>query len=222
VTAAFIFDLDGTLVDNVYAHVAAWKKAFEEAEIQTPTWRIHRRIGMSGRELVSEIALQAHTALSADAAERVHARHGEIFAALKLEAEPLPGARELLSLLSARSIGWAIATSGRPETARAALDALQVDLARAIIVTSAQVKDAKPAPDLFLEAARRLQREARETVVVGDSVWDMEAARRAGARGVGLRSGGYGRDELESAGAAYVFDDPAELMAHLAQLTALG
>ena len=213
----FIFDLDGTLVENVYEHVAAWKKAFEEAEIRVPTWRIHRRIGIGGERLAREIAEEARTTLSAGDADHVHKRHGEIFNALKLAAALMPGARELLTHLSAQGVDWAIATSGHADNAHGALEALGV-IGKAVIVTGDQVKSAKPAPDLFVAAAKRLRRPISDACVVGDSVWDMEAATSAGARGIGLRCGGYAACELEDAGANRVYDDPADLLAHISTL----
>jgi HAD superfamily hydrolase (TIGR01509 family) len=216
--AYFIFDLDGTLVDNVYEHVLAWKKALEEASVLVPTWRIHRRIGMSGELLVRELATLAGVALSPDQVEIVHRRHGEIFKSFDLEARPLPGAGALLAELSRRSIAWAIATSGHADNAGPALAALNVDRANAIIVTGDQVKAAKPDPDLFIAAAARLSAPIADALVVGDAVWDMVAAGRAGARGVGLLSGGYGAAELIGAGACRIFDDPADLLAHVSEL----
>ncbi|MFT3727090.1 MAG: HAD family hydrolase [Terricaulis sp.] len=218
----FIFDLDGTLVDNVYEHVAAWKKAFNEAGIRAPTWRIHRRIGMSGERLVSEVAQEAGAPLTGEAADRVHKRHGEIFNAMELRSAPLPGAAALLAHLSQQGATWSIATSGHAENAHGALAALNVDLNAAVVVTGDQVKKAKPAPDLFLEAARRLKRPPAEALVVGDSVWDMQAAVAAGARGVGLRCGGYAAAELEAAGATHVYDDPADLLARIGELMPSG
>src|SRR5689334_20836815 len=150
----FIFDLDGTLVDNVYQHVLAWKAALDEAGLVISTWRVHRRIGMSGSLLVRELAQELGKEIPADVVERVRARHGEIFKSLTPVGRPLPGARELLRHLSAHAIPWAIATSGHAENARAALDALAAG--DAPIVTRDQVRSAKPEPDLFFEAAKRL------------------------------------------------------------------
>jgi HAD superfamily hydrolase (TIGR01509 family) len=125
---------------------------------------------------------------------------------------PLPGAAELLAALTAHGVSWAIATSGRQEMARRALPMLGLD-AGAPLVTREMVRRAKPDPDLFLAAAALLDVEPGNAMVVGDSVWDLLAARRAGALGIGLLSGGYGRDELERAGAYRVYADPADLLA---------
>ncbi|HEX5165289.1 MAG TPA: HAD-IA family hydrolase, partial [Thermomicrobiales bacterium] len=130
------------------------------------------------------------------------------------QVRPLPGARDLLNTLTSYGVPWAIATSGRAEVARPVLATLGV-LADVPIVTRDQVPHAKPDPDLFLAAADRLGVAAADTVVVGDSVWDLLAARRARALGVGLLSGGYGRAELEVAGAYQVYEDPADLLRRL-------
>jgi phosphoglycolate phosphatase-like HAD superfamily hydrolase len=127
---------------------------------------------------------------------------------------PFPSARELLTYLSDLEVPWAIATSGYVETARPVLDLLDVP-GDAVVVTRDAVGHAKPDPDLFLEAAERLGVDIGESVVVGDSVWDLLAARRARALGIGLLSGGYGQDELERAGAYRVYEDPADLLLHL-------
>jgi HAD superfamily hydrolase (TIGR01509 family) len=213
-TPAFLFDLDGTLVDSVYQHVLAWREALEDAGIQLSVWRIHRRIGMSGGLFVRALAREMGRPVTPESAARMRARHAEAFARLSSQVRPLPGARELLAELSARRVPWAVATSGRLETAGPVLEMLGVD-AGVPVVTRDQVAHAKPDPDLFLAAAERLGVPAADTVVVGDSVWDLLAAQRARALGVGLLSGGYGQDELERAGAYRVYADPADLLAHL-------
>jgi phosphoglycolate phosphatase-like HAD superfamily hydrolase len=120
----------------------------------------------------------------------------------------------LLAYLTSRAVPWTIATSGRMESARPALASLGVG-SEVPVVTRDQVAHAKPDPDLFLAAAERLGVDIGASVVVGDSVWDLLAAQRARALGVGLLSGGYGQDELERAGAYRVYEDPAGLLQHL-------
>ena len=218
---AFLFDLDGTLVDSVYQHVLAWRDALEEAGIELAVWRIHRRIGMSGGLLANALLRETGHPLSADEAARLQRAHTEAYVRRAGQIRPLPGARELLAYLSQAGVPWTIATSGRMETARPALEALGVgpDMP---VVTRDRVPHAKPDPDLFLEAATRLGVSISDSVVVGDSVWDLLAARRARALGVGLLSGGYGQDELERAGAYRVYQDPADLLRHLDEVGVRG
>jgi HAD superfamily hydrolase (TIGR01509 family) len=210
----FIFDLDGTLVDSVYQHVLAWHEALEDAGLDLSVWRIHRRIGMSGGLFVKALSREMGYEVTAENAARLQRRHGRAYLRRIAQVRPLPGARALLTHLSRQRVPWAIATSGKLETARPALKLLRLG-ARAPIITRDQVKHAKPNPDLLLAAADRLGVDITDAVVVGDSVWDLLAARRARALGVGLLSGGYGQDELERAGAYRVYQDPADLLLHL-------
>ena len=211
----FLFDLDGTLVDSVYQHVLAWKRALDAEGIELSVWRIHRKIGMSGGLFTHQLLRETGLEIGAALVERLRERHALAFVEQAPSIRPLPGARELLATLSSAGIGWAIATSGRMETAAAGLAALGVDPALTPVVTRDQVKHAKPDPDLFLAAAERLGGPIETAIVVGDSIWDMLAAARCRALGVGLLSGGYGTDELRQAGAIRVYEDPADLLVHL-------
>jgi HAD superfamily hydrolase (TIGR01509 family) len=177
-------------------------------------WRIHRRIGMSGGLFVNALLRETGHRLTADEVALLQRRHAEAYVRQAAQVRPLPGARDLLAYLTDVGTPWAVATSGRAETARSALGLLGLG-PEVPVVTRDQVAHAKPDPDLFLEAARRLGVAVSASVVVGDSVWDLLAARRAGALGVGLLSGGYGQDELERAGAYRVYQDPADLLRHL-------
>jgi HAD superfamily hydrolase (TIGR01509 family) len=210
----FLFDLDGTLVDSVYQHVLAWREALEETGIPLSVWRIHRRIGMSGGLLVNALVRETGHVLSDAEVKAVHERHAAAYRRYLPQVRALPGARELLEMLTNERVPWAIATSGLIESARPALDLLHLP-ANAAIITRDQVAHAKPDPDLFRAAAERISVPLEQSVVVGDSVWDLLAARRAPALGVGVLSGGYGRDELERAGAYRVYQDPADLLDHL-------
>ena len=211
---AFLFDLDGTLVDSVYQHVLAWREALEQTGIELAVWRIHRRIGMSGGLLINALLRETGHRVSAEEAAHLQEIHAEAYARQVAQVRPLPGARELLIYLSNNQVPWAIATSGRLESARPTLQALGVG-PEVPVVTRDQVPHAKPDPDLFVTAAARLGVEISDSVVAGDSVWDLLAARRARALGVGLLSGGYGQHELEQAGAYRVYQDPADLLKHL-------
>jgi len=216
----FLFDLDGTLVDSVYQHVLAWKQALDAEGIALSVWRIHRKIGMSGGLFTAQLLRETQAQVSEEAINRLRDAHADGYLQFRGQVRPLPGARELLSALSQAGIPWAIATSGRMQTAALNLEALGVDPARDVVVTRDDVKYAKPDPDLFIAAAQRLGVPIEHSVVVGDSIWDMLAAKRCRALGVGLLSGGYGTDELERAGALRVYDDPADLLYHLDEIAA--
>jgi HAD superfamily hydrolase (TIGR01549 family) len=211
---AFLFDLDGTLVDSVYQHVLAWREALESTGIALSVWRIHRRIGMSGGLLVNALLRETGRAVTIEQAEQLQQTHAAAYARLAAQVRPLPGARELLAFLTEAGIPWAIATSGKGDYARETIRSLGVG-PEVPIITRDQVERAKPDPDLFLSAAERLKVDVQTAIVVGDSVWDLLAAQRARALGVGLLSGGYGEDELERAGAYRVYQDPLDLLRHL-------
>jgi HAD superfamily hydrolase (TIGR01509 family) len=214
---ALIFDLDGTLVDTVYAHVFAWQRALAEEGMPIDGWRIHRRVGMSGGLFARAVAREVGRELSADEVEALQARHGAIFEELLQERRPLPGARELLALLRERGIVHGIATSGRRPEIDRSLEAIGVG-DHTVVIDRGHVRRAKPEPDLFLACQAALGVAPEECYVVGDAVWDLLAARRAGMLSVGLLSGGYGTDELMAAGAFRVYDDAAELRASLDEL----
>jgi HAD superfamily hydrolase (TIGR01509 family) len=209
---AFLFDLDGTLIDSVYQNVIAWRAALRKLDIDLSVWRIHRRIGMSGGLFVSALLRETGRSLSAAEIVSLQQDHAAEYLAQLDSVQALPGARDLLAALTREGVPWAIATSGRRVLAQAALDMLGLP-ADAPLVTRDMVRHAKPDPDLFLAAAALIGVEPAQAWVVGDSVWDLLAARRAGALGIGVLSGGYGREELERAGAYRVYADPAELLA---------
>jgi HAD superfamily hydrolase (TIGR01509 family) len=212
---SFLFDLDGTLVDSVYEHVIAWHEALQAEGIELSIWRIHRKIGMSGGLFTNMLFRETGHEIEPDRIERLRRLHTEAYRARASRIRPLPGARDLLSALTEAGIPWAIATSGRMETAGPVLANLGVDLAKVPVITRDKVRYAKPDPDLFLAAAEALGEPIENSCVVGDSIWDMLAARRAGGLGVGLLSGGYGEDELFKASAYRVYEDPADLLEHL-------
>jgi HAD superfamily hydrolase (TIGR01509 family) len=218
---AFLFDLDGTLIDSVYQHVIAWRTALASVGIDLSVWRVHRRIGMSGGLFVSALLWETGRSLAQSEIEELQAAHAAAYIAQADSVTALPGARELLATLTDRGIKWAIATSGLAVTARPALRLLGLP-DDAPMVTRDMVAHAKPDPDLFLAAAAMLETEPRHAMVVGDSVWDLLAARRAGALGIGVLSGGYGREELERAGAYRVYADPADLLGRLHEVGVRG
>jgi HAD superfamily hydrolase (TIGR01549 family) len=214
---ALIFDLDGTLVDTVYAHVFAWQRALQERDMAVDGWKIHRRVGMSGGLFARALARELGREITEDEAEAIQRRHGEVFRELLPVRRPLPGAIELLEELRERGITHGIATSGRRPEIDRSLDALGVPEGT-VVVERGEVRRAKPEPDLFEECARRLGVHARDCYVVGDAVWDLLAARRARMLSVGLLTGGYGSDELERAGAFRVYRDAAQLRVSLDEL----
>ena len=218
--AALIFDLDGTLVDTVYAHVFAWQRAFAEAGMPIDGWRIHRRVGMSGGLFARAAGREAGRELSSEEAEALQDRHGELFRELLPDRRPLPGAVELLAELRRRGVVHGIATSGRRPEIDRSLDVLGVP-ADLVVVERGDVARAKPEPDLFLACAERLGVEPEDCYVVGDAVWDLLAARRAGMLAVGLLTGGYGEAELTAAGAYRVYHDAEELRRSLDELGVL-
>jgi HAD superfamily hydrolase (TIGR01549 family) len=211
---AFLFDLDGTLIDSVYQHVLAWSEALQEVGLSISVWKIHRRIGMSGGLFVNALARELGDRLDPESLARLPQLHTEAFIRHYDTVSPLPGAVELLRTLTEHEVPWAIATSGLERYAGPARQLLELP-ADTPMVTRDQVRYAKPDPDLFLTAARQIGVDIRNSMVVGDSVWDLLAAQRARALGIGLLSGGYGREELFYAGAFRVFEDPADLLAHV-------
>jgi HAD superfamily hydrolase (TIGR01509 family) len=180
-------------------------------------WRIHRRIGMSGGLFTRAVARELGRELTDEEAADVQDVHGELFRELLPERRPLPGAVDLLAHLRASEVTHGIATSGRRPEIDASLDALGVP-PETVVVERGDVARAKPEPDLFVECARRLGTDAGSCYVVGDAVWDLLAARRAGMLSIGLLTGGYGSDELERAGAYRVYRDAAELNLSLDEL----
>lgn len=217
---ALIFDLDGTLVDSVYGHVLAWQLAFAEAGLPIDGWRLHRRMGMSGGLFKRAVMRELGRNISTPRLQALDRRHAELFHRLLPKPPPLPGAIELLRFLRRNRIVHGIATSNQRPHINAPLKMLGVT-ADTVVVDRGDVARAKPEPDLFLECQQRLGVQAQDCYVVGDAVWDLLAARRAGMLSIGLLSGGYGEDELTRAGAFRVFRDAAELHNFLDELGVL-
>jgi HAD superfamily hydrolase (TIGR01509 family) len=214
---AFIFDLDGTLVDTVYPHVVALQQALAEAGVEVPAWLVHRRIGMSGGLSARALAREIGRSLTASEQDRIQHRHGEIFRAMLPDRRPLPGARELVRWLLDNEVPFGVATSGRRPDIDGSLEVLGLP-AELVVVSRGDVLRAKPEPDLFLACQERMGVSREDVYVVGDAVWDLLAARRAGMLSVGLLCGGYSLEELVQAGALRVYRDPRELLNSLDEL----
>jgi HAD superfamily hydrolase (TIGR01549 family) len=214
---ALLFDLDGTLVDSVYEHVVSWNEALRDEGIHYPSWNIHRRVGMGGEIFLKALLRETGASVTETKVKRLGEVKKKIFMARISKIQALPCARELLERLSQLGVPWIVATSGGKDEVKPLLRLLSFS-SDAQVVTGDDVKKAKPEPDVFLVAAKRLGVALNDCIVVGDSVWDLLAARRAKGLGVGLLCGGYGRAELERAGAYRVYKDPAELLTHLEEL----
>jgi HAD superfamily hydrolase (TIGR01509 family) len=216
---ALIFDLDGTLIDTVFAHVLAWQRSFAELKgLAVPAWSIHQKIGLSGRLLALAVGRELNQVILAEEAAQLDQRHSAIMKEILLpQAPPLPGAAELLRDLRKRDIPHGIATSSKRDDLAGPLKTLDVPR-DAVIICADDVKDAKPEPDLFLSCSSRLGIPAASCFAIGDAVWDMLAARRAGILSIGLLTGGVDRDSLAEAGAYRVYHSPAELHQRLFEL----
>ncbi len=202
---AIVFDLDGTLVDTVGARIDAWQAAFAERGLVVARTRLEPMIGMDGRRLAAEVTGDE------ESAEEIDRRAGELFDERNRDPRPLPGARGLLERLDADGVTWAIATSSRAEQVAASVASLELDHQPRVIDGSA-VERAKPAPDLLLLAADRLGVRPAATWYVGDSTWDMRAAKAAGMRPIAVSAGAaVGDAELWDAGASTVIGTLDEL-----------
>jgi HAD superfamily hydrolase (TIGR01549 family) len=216
-TPAILFDLDGTLVDTVYEHVLAWSAALRRGNIHVPRWKIQRRVGMSGKSMLRQLFREEGIRRGARDLEMLEARHDAEFRRATRTVQVLPGARELLKFLRQNEVPWAIATTGNAKQTKRLLRSLQIPN-QTTVVTGDDVEQAKPSPDVFMLAAERLGHLIENCIVVGDSIWDMLAAGRKRALGVGLLTGGYSKAELEESGAFRVYADPADLQAHVEDL----
>jgi HAD superfamily hydrolase (TIGR01509 family) len=208
-----VLDIDGTLVDSNYQHALTWYRALRSLDETFPVWRLHRLIGMGGEQLVAAIGGEE---LEERVGEEARKRQGELVGELIDEMALLPGARELLRAIKERGHDLVLASSGQAEHVDTYLDLLGArDLADAW-TTSADVESAKPAPDLLQVALEKIGAPTdAPSVVVGDSVWDVEAAKNAGMPAIAVRSGGFGDEELREAGAIALFDTPGDLAAAL-------
>ena len=205
-----IIDVDGTLVDTNYHHTLAWARAFARYGVAVPLWRIHSRIGMGGDQLVGAAAGdEVERALG----DKVRVAWTEEFDAMLGEIRPLPGAHELLAALKRRGRALVLASSGQPRHVEAFIDLVGARALADAWTTSSDVERTKPAPDLIGVALDKAG--VGEAVTVGDTPWDAEASRRLGVPALALRTGGFCDRELTGAGAAAVYDDPADLLDQL-------
>jgi HAD superfamily hydrolase (TIGR01509 family) len=210
-TRIAVLDVDGTLVDSNYQHAMAWYRALRSLGETYPIWRIHRLIGMGGDKLLTELAGEEVEARIGDEARE---RQGKEVDALLDEIAPLPGARNLLIALKERGHRVVLASSGQQKHVDFALDLLDArDLADEW-TSSADADATKPAPDLLQSALAKLgEPEDAPSVMVGDSPFDVSAAKKVGMPTIVVRSGGFGDDELLEAGAVAIFDTPGDLAA---------
>lgn len=216
-----LFDLDGTLIDTVYQHVMSWSAALSEFGVEIPSWKIHRRIGMSGKSLAKQLLREPEVRKRRVDLDKVEYRHGVLFLRTNSNPRVLPGAQLLLNHLTANQIPWAIATTGKEKQTKHLLQNLRLPK-NTPVVTGDDVAQAKPSPDIFLMAAERLGVAMEDCIVVGDAIWDMLAAGRRRALAVGMLTGGYSKPELEESGAFRVYADPADMLLHIEDLGIAG
>ncbi|MGY1856565.1 HAD family hydrolase [Modestobacter sp. SYSU DS0290] len=208
-----VLDVDGTLVDSNYQHALAWYRALRSQGETFPVWRLHRLIGMGGDQLVSALGGEDLERRVGDAARE---RQGEEVDRVIDEMALLPGARELLLAIKERGHRLVLASSGKPRHVDAFLDLLDARDIADDWTTSGDVEASKPAPDLLQVALQKIGADSgASAVMIGDSVWDVEAAKKAGMPAIVVRSGGFGDDELRDAGAVGVYDTPGDLAAAL-------
>jgi HAD superfamily hydrolase (TIGR01549 family) len=218
---AVLFDLDGTLVDTAYLHVMAWAAPLKAAGVVIPDWKIHRRVGMSGKSMLQQLFREHWTGKRRLNVFALEEKHDAEFTRISRDVRPLPGAQDILRHLTRARVRWAIATTGNKKQTRRLLRNFNLP-SNTVIVTGDDVKKAKPSPDIFVLAADGLGMQIENCIVTGDSIWDMLAAARRRALAVGLLSGGYSKDELTQSGAFRVYADPSDMLLHLEDLGLAG
>jgi len=214
---SFVFDLDGTLVDSVYQHVTAWHTAFQRCGYDFPVYLLHRKMGLSGPVMIKVVSRELRQQISPERSLELEAIHSEEYNSKFSTLRPLPGARDLLRSLHSSDIDFSIVTSSGKKDAEKVVSLLQLDF-EPVMLTRDDLKKQKPDPSGFLQGAKKIGARDTETVVVGDSVWDVLAAVRARFLGIGLLTGGYGEEELTAAGAFRIYRDPAEMLERLNEL----
>lgn len=206
-----VLDVDGTLVDTNYHHTVAWLRAFRSVDVTVPAWRVHRAIGMGGDKLVASVAGDK---VEEDHGDKLREAWEQYFDEMLDEIQPLEGAHRLIRAATDLGLAVVLASSGKSKHIEHYLKLL--DPGDVAWTTSDDVEDSKPAPDLIQVALREVKGE--RAVVVGDSVWDCEAAARAGLPSIGLLTGGFGEAELTGRGASAVYPDLDTLRAELSDL----
>jgi HAD superfamily hydrolase (TIGR01549 family) len=209
---AAVLDIDGTLLDSNYHHTLAWGRAFSAVDGGVPLWRIHRHIGMGGDRLVAAVAGDE---VEERVGDQVRARWEKEYDALIEETRLFAGARGLLVRLRRAGLLIALASSAIPRHAKYAMDLLDADELADFTTTAEDVQESKPDPELVLNAMDGVGTAA--ACMIGDSIWDVHAATAAGIPTIGLCTGGYGHQELITAGAVCVYDDVLHLTSDLDQ-----
>lgn len=210
--AAVLFDVDGTLVDSAYVHALTWEEAFRQYGHTVPTARIHRAVGMGGEELLDHILGRDRDTQESDA---ISSAHAALAARFWPSLKAFPGAAELVRTCAARGWSAVLATSASAREAHVLREVLDVDDVLAAVTDAGDVEEAKPAPDLVSVALKKAKADPERSIMVGDTVWDVQAAERAGVRCIGVLCGGFSRQELLEAGALEVHEDPAALLSAL-------
>ena len=214
---AVLFDIDGTLVDSNYLHVEAWQHAFEEMGSHVDAWRIHRSIGQDGDQLITSLVGEKNDTWTAEAT-RLNARY---YTELTPRLRPFAGTRTLLRELADRGVVIVLATSAPEEELEILLRVIDADDVIHATTNADDVDTAKPEPDIVQVALSRAGVDAEHAIFIGDSVWDMKAAVRAGVTPYGVLSGGIAGDLLTDAGARAIFDGPGDLLTRLDEIALL-
>jgi HAD superfamily hydrolase (TIGR01509 family) len=212
--AIAILDIDGTLVDTNYHHAVAWYRAFRQHGIVLPLWRIHRHIGMGGDQLVGALTSER---FEQEKGDEVRSAEQTLYMELIDEVAPMDGSRELLEEVKRRGHAVVLASSAKQDEVDHYLDLLAARGLADSWTSSADVESTKPAPDLVQAALQRVDGDAGDAVMIGDTPWDIEAAKKAGVRTIAVRTGGFGADELQEAGAAALFESVKELLEKLGE-----
>jgi HAD superfamily hydrolase (TIGR01509 family) len=210
--AIAVLDIDGTLVDTNYQHALAWYRAFRRHGIILPIWRVHRHIGMGGDQVVKALTDER---TERELGDQIREAEGELYFEMIEEVEPMDRSRELIEELRRRGHAVVLASSAKEKEVEHYLDLLDARELADSWTTSADVEATKPEPDLVKAALARVDGDDGEAVMVGDTPWDVRAAKKAGVDTVAVRTGGFGVDELRESGAVAVFESVAELCAGL-------